>query len=921
MRKRILFVSLILLGALICASSVHARYEKPWKDLSQILTPQLRQVVDYHPVEIRVAFSPGADASTFRAWLNGQDITGEFQPVAGGVRALVGPENGLNYRLTGERPPGIKFNILFTLVEGLAWRKDLDVCQFFVEYKPVTTTRDEVGVWYIAGGSLYDAFEAMGYAVATDRLWQMETYRRSARGKLAEVFGSGQLGSDIFLRTIGYSDDELTAGFDALDKESRIVIQAYVDGINRRIAEIAADPAYPAQLPYEFLALGFFPEDWSVNDVLAWISLLLREFDCEALSQGQLDNAALFQHLLGLAGGIPGAAFGMFNDLRWMEDPEALTYIPQEVSIAPRAVAERTDTHPAHSPKLVSTGHTLNAAQVLQARLNDVLDNLKKINAYVKMGSYAWVVSGSKTADGNPIIYSGPQMGFSVPSIVLEGSIRGGGLEISGMSVPGIPGIVIGRTPHHAWSMQVGHAHTVDYYLETQENVQLHRFETIPVINVPGNPGLGYSTVAIPVWRTSHGPLVNPLPYDPSTYVPDPSNPLVSWKYSHWGYEFATIGAYLKIARAQSMDEFGEAIEDIAVSQHFCYADRDGNIAYWMSGRDPVRDPMVPFAVDWRLPQGFFGTYSEWDPEILIPKSTDRNTLQGYYGGWNNKSKVGYPESFNNPSYTFGPFHRAHVVDEYLVDSYDLTYDEVRDLALNIATTRSLGGGGNPWAFVEPYFTAAVDVPDAPQEHLDALALLSAWDGHFVAGGPAQWAVGPDTADAWILMDMWIDEVIRLTFDDELGGMGERKIRLFNVLLHGLAGESSGITNTYDWFSNLVDPAAPQTADDIIVTALDTVLGTLGPQPWGDGERGFIDYDAHVLGVTWNGTPYSERSTYAHCVEFGPAGPVTIQSMFPLGESGTILMGAGGAVLLDPDFFSMTPYYDTFVHRPFPLFD
>lgn len=118
---------------------------------------------------------------------------------------------------------------------------------------------------------------------------------------------------------------------------------------------------------------------------------------------------------------------------------------------------------------------------------------LKEINAGVKMGSYAWVVSGDKTASGHPILYSGPQMGFSVPAIVQEGSIEAAGLEISGMAIPGLPGIIIGRTPHHSWSMQVGHAHTTDYYFESESDVRLDREETIQIAGEPD--------ITIPVYR------------------------------------------------------------------------------------------------------------------------------------------------------------------------------------------------------------------------------------------------------------------------------------------------------------------------------------------------------------------------------------------------------------------------------------
>jgi len=759
----------------------------------------------------------------------------------------------------------------------------------------VETTRDGSGVWFITGSDedrLYDVFDAMGYAVATDRLWQAETFRRAARGKLAEIFGLGQLEQDILVRITGYSDQELEDGFDALDGEVQDVIEGYVAGFNRRIAEIRDDPSL---LPFEFAALGFMPEDWTYKDVLAWAALMMRNFDVEAQKMGQIDNAALYQGLMTL---YPTTGAGMFEDLRWINDPDALTYIPK--GIGPLESKEKAPSALMENPPVIPD--VRGVAKSMAAMRLRIDENLKKINAYIKMGSYAWTVAGSKTSDGNPIIYSGPQMGFTVPSVVGEGSIRAGGLNVSGMIITGIPAIVIGRSPHHAWSMQVGHAHTVDYYFEDPSDVTLNRMETIHVA--------GGDDVVLPVWRTTHGPVVNPIPYDPGTYVPSPSNPITSWKYSHWGYEFESMKAYLDIARATSMDEFGAAIELVPLSQHFCYADKDGNIAYWMSGRDPVRP-----AGEWRLPQGAVAPPLEWDSAVLIPRSTDRNNDQGYYCGWNNKTNTGYANSYNNFSYFFGPFNRAHVVDDYLSAHNDLTFNDLRNLALNIATTDSFGGGGNPWKFASDSFTYAVNnAPDAPKaDRSAALALLADWDGHFVDGGNTEWTEGKDRADAWVLMDAWIDEVLKLTFEEMDSPFleEEKEIRLFNVLLHDLL--PGGIENNYDWYLPY------DSYDVVIVEALDNVLLDLGVRPWSQDARGTITFNHDMLGQVWE-MPFSSRSTYAHCVEFGAAGPVGIESMFPLGESGTILMGEGGAPIFDDNFFTMTPVYDDFSHREFPLF-
>ena len=785
---------------------------------------------------------------------------------------------------------------------------------------PITMARDDKGVWFIKGDEtapLYDVFEAMGYAVACDRLWQAEKYRRLGRGTLSEIFGPSQLASDIQVRTTGYSDQEYKDGFDTLDQEVKDTITGYVAGFNRRIAEVTADRRL---LPFEFKALGaslgieFVPDEWTVQDVLAWGVNMLRFFDGEATAQAQIDNIALYQEL--------GATFPqnyqmMFQDLRWTNDPDAVTYIEAASTVAQAKKTNRSMLAYKNTPKLSIKGKFNNIAlnkydfgklsRTMRESNEKIVANLKKINAYVKMGSYAWVVSGSKTVSGNPIIYSGPQMDhafdFSVPSIVTEGAIKAGGLNISGMTIAGMPTMVIARTPHHAWSMQVGHAHTLDYFLEDPSAMSLHRTETIKVAE--------QDDVILPVYRTSHGPVIN-------------SDPVIAWNYSHWGMEFQIFKAYLDLARAQSMDEFGEAIGHITLSQHYCYADRDGNIAYWMSGYDPVRAQ----GVDTRFPQPGDGT-AEWPtPVTYKPISTDRNTSRGFYSGWNSKSSKTYENSANNPAYFFGPFHRAHVLEDYLSTHDDLTFEDIRDLSLYIATTDSMqteflasdvdtyGDGGNPWAFVKSDFMAAV--ASAPTSARDeAIALLEGWDGHFVDGGPQEWAFGTDRSDAWILMNQWISEVLKSTFEDELGS-DENNVVLFNVLLHGLPEYKSSISNLYDWFQNQSDSSAPQTAQDIILTALDNALDTLGTRPWGTGTRGQITYTHEMIGQL-HSLPTSSRSTYAHCVEMGEQGPGRIESMFPLGESGTILMDSAGQPVFDPNFFSMAPVYDGFQHRNFPV--
>ena len=170
-----------------------------------------------------------------------------------------------------------------------------------------------------------------------------------------------------------------------------------------------------------------------------------------------------------------------------------------------------------------------------------------------------------------------------------------------------------------------------------------------------------------------------------------------------------------------------------------------------------------------------------------------------------------------------------------------------------------------------------------------------------------------------MLMDAWIKEVLRLTFEEldpaSLSAAKNNQV-LFDALLHGLT--PGGIDNYYDWFKT-ADPLAPQTANTIIVKALDNTLTTLGAGPWGANKRGVIPFNHAMLGKVWE-MPFSSRSTYAHTVEYASSGPLKIQSMFPLGESGNISVGAGGAPVFDPNFYTMTGVYDGFVYRDFPLF-
>ena len=754
------------------------------------------------------------------------------------------------------------------------------------------STRDEIGVWFITDGSLSDVFEMMGYNVATDRMWQGELLRRTALGTLSEIFGADFIGQDSIVRATGYSTAEYEAAYAALSEEEQTVISSYVDGFNRRIAELRAEPT---MVPFEFLALGISVEDWTTTDVLAWATTLQHQFTPSYGLSFQISFLAELQFLIGRYGTFAGAS--MFLDTHWTNDTNALSMVPGDGSEKNKARKE------AVLPILkAGVPDVADLALRMQAQEEANRAALKKIGAFIKGGSYAWVVSGDKTASGNPILYSGPQLedpdAFQAPGIVQEGSIRGGGINVSGLIITGVPAVIVGRTPHHAWSLQVGHASDQELYLDNPEDIISQRLETIHVA--------GGEDVVLPVAETIHGQVIN-------------AEPLLALKVANRNYEFGFVKATLGLARAQSMDEFGDAVEELAVTMHICYADVDKNIAYWHSGREPIR----PHG-SWILPQGSVAARLEWDADERMPLVHDRNNAQGFYGGWNNKAHPNYEDP--SGSFRYSALHIAHTITDYLSTHDNLTFDEVASLAPRITTTMSTTTfSGNNWSFFGEYFRPVVQ-NNPTEARLAALAMIDGWDGQAVTGTPADWPYNRDYKDAWALQDTWLNNVISMTFGDEYNAprYGNNLFRSRARTLHQMLDPNAGVRKSYNWFRNRDGGVSGR--DEIILAALDLALEQLGEQPWAVGARQLTQFNHAFFGdltdlVPAIATPFSNRATYAQCVEYGENGPIQIGSHFVLGQSGEITIDAEGMPSINPAYFGMMPYFTSFTLRPFPLFD
>ena len=180
-----------------------------------------------------------------------------------------------------------------------------------VDGDAVTIFRDEFGVPHIFALTNSGLFEAYGFTVAEDRLWQLELNRRAARGRLAEILGPSFADPDRVVRVTGYTDAELDAQFVRLTAEEREIFTAYRDGINRYLAEVVArDPL--TKLPFEFHVLGISPEPWTVRDSVAFGAFMARQFG--EIGGRELKNQALLRTLIEKHGVDDG--YAIFNTER-----------------------------------------------------------------------------------------------------------------------------------------------------------------------------------------------------------------------------------------------------------------------------------------------------------------------------------------------------------------------------------------------------------------------------------------------------------------------------------------------------------------------------------------------------------------------------------------------------------------------------
>lgn len=418
--------------------------------------------------------------------------------------------------------------------------------------------RDGRGVPHVLAGTDGDLFVAYGHAMAQDRLFQMDLRRRRAVGRLAEVLGEPAIDADILARTMDLPR-LAAAELDRLPDETRGLFEAFAHGVNAAIDEARETEA----LPIEFDLLDYEPEPWtaldSVRCVTSWRwQLTGRPWVISVPEQAKRAlPAALYARFLAAqrteadGSSIVPAGEGAARDVGL-------------VSLASVAVARDAGTERPWVPdELLPVG----------AGVSDAVEPLG--------GSNNWVVAGSRSASGKPVLASDPHMPYEAASSFYEVHLSGGSFECAGAGFVGYPGLTFGRNRHLAWGITNNICSQRDLYLEREPSAVIAtREETIGVADRA-------APVTITVARTVHGPIVDRLLPTPAA----PEGPVAM----RWVGQLACDwpSAQLRLDRAQTVDEAFEAVRGwLSPTFSMLVADdRDagGHIAFTNTGTIPVR--------------------------------------------------------------------------------------------------------------------------------------------------------------------------------------------------------------------------------------------------------------------------------------------------------------------------------------------
>lgn len=558
----------------------------------------------------------------------------------------------------------------------------------------ITIRRDERGIPYIEAQNDDDLYFGQGYATAQDRLWQLDLHRRTARGELAEIFGAAVLDQDKLHRTYGFAQ-AAEAEAAAASPRTRAMLEAYARGVNAYAASLD-----PKSLPPEFQLLQYSFRPWTPADSCVVVKLF-----AEALSDTwRLD---IMRQALSVLPAEKRAA------LLPETSPLDVLVVGKD-TVQSKSNSARVKREPVSTEALTQLAYNQEIATAALDRIGLGTESLAASNN--------WVVSGSRTVTGKPLLANDPHLRPTAPSIWHMVQLSAPGVHVAGVSSPGLPGVVIGHNERIAWGFTNVGPDVQDLYVEKFNPDNPKQYQTpggwqdvvIRQEQIKVRKAFGSSetdTVTYDVTVTRHGPII---------FEGDGKRYALRWTALDPAKNNADIS--YTINRSRNWKEFNNALESFtAPMQNIVYADVDGHIGYHAAGVVPIRksgDGSVPY--DGATDAG------EWTSYIPVSKLP---TLYDPPSGiivTANQRIVGtdYPYFL---THSWAQPYRARRILDLLNEKPKLSADDFRRIQGDVYTVAGVSFAKEAVKLLRPKLTPADEKLKA---YLDA---FEKWDGRMSA--------------------------------------------------------------------------------------------------------------------------------------------------------------------------------------------
>lgn len=585
--------------------------------------------------------------------------------------------------------------------------------------------RDSYGVPHVFADNTYGLFYGYGYAVAQDRLFQMDMSRRSFTGRTAEVLGAGEnneyLNYDISVRK-NFTPASIQKQISALSEDELAIFEGYAAGFNAYLDKIKQNPNL---LPKEYVDFDFDPTPLTSFDVvMIWVGSMANRFSDINLEVSALH---LLQDLEKQHGKEKGQA--IFNELRWINDPNSPTTVP-----ASSPLSLQKNTTPSISLAEVSN----TAIEKIQARQQQAWGGIGP--DFSPKASNLWATQPHRVKENATILINGPQFGWYNPSYTYGIGLHGAGFNVVGNTPFAYPIILFGTNSNIAWGATAGPQDVVDIYQEQLHPSDSHQYffegkyhpmqERKERIRVRGQD----EDTIISVWSTPHGLITD---FDEENQV------AYSKKRSWDGYEVQSLLAWLNVAKAQNWDDFLAQAEKMAITINWYYADKNGNIGYVSPGYLPKR----PANQDIRIPAKGDGTM-EWEG-ILDFEATPKayNPAQGYLSNWNNRPS---PDKTNTDTYFWSYGDRVNELNVQYEEKEQFSLEELWDFN-KTASYQDVN-----WRYFAPHLEKAQSQLPRTSPAYAMTEKLVSWDG-------TEADKQGNNADAGrVIFKTWLEEMYQL---------------------------------------------------------------------------------------------------------------------------------------------------------------